>query len=195
MSRPHLRPHFDLVVALKPDEVLSVLKERFRVRKKFWTGHVSGSYIQLKVPRHHRHPWSPWLSFQATEHERGTLLTGRFAPSPNVWTLYMAGYGVLGTLVLGLGFFGLAQWMAGEAPTMLWAVPVCLVLMLAQYGFAFIGQGLTAREMASMREFIRDSFDRRQSQWADPVFRDEEDEDSSVTASTNETRDEMAQRA
>jgi hypothetical protein len=152
---------------MEAEEVMERLEQRFDGHRRFWNGHITGKYAQLTVPRHHRHPWSPWLSFSSEDHEDGTILTGRFAPHHSIWTTYMAAYGSLGTLALGLGFFGVAQWMAGEPPTMLWAVPVCLVLILCLYGFAFIGQGLTAREMAYMREFVKESFDPSETYWAE----------------------------
>jgi len=166
MSAPELRPHFDLVVQLPVEEVMVRLAERFEDARGTWVGHIAGTHAQLVVPRSERHLWSPWLSFSVQEREDGTLLTGRFAPHPSVWTMYMAFYAMLLFSMLGLGFFGLSQWIAGEAPTMLWSLPIGLVVGLGLYGSAFVGQGLTARQMGSMRSFVEDCFPPGQARWA-----------------------------
>ena len=165
MAAPELRPHFDLVVSLPTEAVLTTLAERFRDANGTWVGHITGQHAQLVVPRKDRHLWSPWLSFSVEEDEKGSLLSGRFAPHPSVWTMYMAFYAMLLFSMLGLGFFGLSQWLAGEAPTMLWSLPIGAVIGAVLYGSAFIGQGLTARQMCAMRSFIEDSFPRGTARW------------------------------
>ena len=164
-SRPELRPHFDLVVRLSPDDVISQLKTRFEQARPEWVGHLAGQHGQLVVPRAQRHLWSPWLTFTATEHEDGTLISGRFAPHPSVWTMYMAFYGMVGFSLFGFAMFGASQWMAGESPWMLWSIPICIALLAILYASAFVGQGLTADQMNAMRRFVKETFDDDQAQW------------------------------
>lgn len=163
--RPELRPHFDLYVGLPPDDVMIRLRARFEAGKRDWVGHSTGHHGQLVVPRAQRHLWSPWLTFDATEQEGGTLLSGRFAPHPSIWTMYMAMYGIVVFTMFGLGCFGLSQWMADEAPTMLWSLPIGLVLLAVLYASAFVGQGLTAEQMAGMRAFIEGTFEDVETRW------------------------------
>ena len=144
---------------------MAQLDARFRASKRNWVGHVTGHHGQLVAPRRHRHWWSPWLTFAATEHEDGTLLSGHFAPHPSVWTFYMALYGIVGFSMFGLGCFGLSQWLAEEPPTMLWSLPIGLVLMVALYASAFVGQGLTAQQMTGMRDFVKDCFEAEEARW------------------------------
>jgi hypothetical protein len=166
MATPELRPHFDLVVELPLEDVMVCLSDRFEEAGDTWVGHITGTHAQLVVPRKERHLWSPWLSFSVEEYESGTLLKGRFAPHPSVWTMYMAFYAMLLFSMLGLGFFGLSQWLAGEAPTMLWSLPIGAVIFLGLYGSAFVGQGLTARQMCAMRDFVQGSFGEAPTRWA-----------------------------
>lgn len=163
--RPELRPHFDLVVHQPLEAVLARLEARFADGRPDWVGHLTGPHGQLVVPRSRRHMWSPWLTFDAETHDEGTLLTGRFAPHPSVWTGYMAMYGMVIFTMFGLGCFGLSQWLAGEAPTMLWSLPIGVILLALLYGSAFVGQGLTAEQMSAMRVFVQESFDAGQSHW------------------------------
>ena len=163
MSAPELRPHFDLIVEMAPDAAMARLDERFQNAP--WVGRRRGHHGQLGVPKTSRHLWSPWLSFEATIHDDGTLLTGRFAPHPSIWTGYMAAYGVVIFSMFGLGCFGLSQWMAGQPPTMLWTLPIGLALLGMLYGSAFVGQRLTAEQMARMRTFMVGCFD-GEARWA-----------------------------
>jgi len=166
MAAPELRPHFDLEVDLSPEDVMVQLAERFEANRGTWVGHVTGTHAQIVVPRSQRHLWSPWLSFAAQAREGGgTLLTGHFAPHPSVWTLYMALYAMLAFSLLGLGCFGLSQWMAGEPPTMLWSLPIGAVIGAGLYASAFVGQGLTAQQMCAMRRFVEDSFPSERTRW------------------------------
>lgn len=168
--RPHLRPHFDLLVPLDPSAVMARLAERFeQERGRRFSGHVTGLHGQLVVRRKERHVWSPWLSFEAKESGPETLVTGRFAPHPGFWTGYMAAFGSLAFTATGLGFFGLSQWLAGLPPTMLWSLPVCGVLALLLYLSGFLGQSLTREQMNDMRQFMEGCFQDLPTRWQEDV--------------------------
>jgi hypothetical protein len=154
MSRPRLRPHFDLYVAAPPSEVTPWLQRRFDEGGETWAGHIAGDHAQLVVRRKKRHPWSPWLTFAIEPREAGTLLRGRFAPHPGGWTAYLACYGIVVITTLGLGFFGVSQWIAEETPHMLWSFPGGLLVLGLLYLSAFVGQRFSASEMEGMRAFI-----------------------------------------
>lgn len=164
-GRPELRPHFDLVIELPTDAVLDRLSGAFEKARPDWVGHLTGAHGQLVVPRAARHLWSPWLTFDAEAHEAGTLITGRFAPHPSIWTMYMAAYGIVIFSMFGLGCFALSQWIAEEPPTMLWSLPIGVILIAALYGSAFVGQGLTADQMQAMRSFMKDCFSDAEARW------------------------------
>lgn len=150
-----LRPHFELDLPCAPEIALANLERRFEEAP--WEGDLRGTHVQVMVPEAERHLWSPWLTFEVTCSEAGCRLEGRFAPHPGAWTLYMAGYAVFVFTALGLGAFGFSQWVAGQAPTALWGIPACIVGTGLLYGLAFIGQGLTAKQMCAMRAFVREA--------------------------------------
>ncbi len=62
-------------------------------------GWVAPPYAELEVPASTKHAWSPRLAIEACEIPLGCRLHCRFQPEPSIWTLYMAGWGVL--VVLG----------------------------------------------------------------------------------------------
>ncbi len=165
MSRAKLRPQFDLVISLPVEETMDRLRGAFEEIGDGWEGHVAGTHAQLVVGADRRHLWSPWLTFSAQEHDDGARLHGRFAPHHSIWTMYIAFYAIIIFSMLGLGFFGLSQWMAGQAPTMLWSLPVGLVLCGFLFLSAFVGQGLTAQQMVDMREFVQASLEPAEMRW------------------------------
>lgn len=154
MSRPHLRPQFDFEVALPPEEVLRRLKAHFAENKDRLAGHVVDRHVQLVCRRHARNLWTPWLTFEVLEEDGKSVLTGRFAPHPGGWTAYMAAYAIVGISTLGLGFFGVSQWLAGLPADMLWAFPIGTVLLALLYATAFIGQRFTGEDMVNLRTFV-----------------------------------------
>ena len=84
----------------------------------------------------------------------GSLLKGRFAPHPNVWTLYLF-------LAFGLGFallvgttWGYAQWATDRTPWALASVPVVLVFGLLLYVSSQVGQRLGAEQMDHLRDAL-----------------------------------------
>ncbi len=163
-SAPEIRPHFDLLVSRPPDEVMTHLSARLGDDSP-WVGNVRGRHVQLIVPPKQRHLWSPWLTFEAQDHDDGTLLSGQFAPHPSVWTGYVALAGSVIFTMLGLGFFGLSQMLAGEAPTMLWSLPIGGVVLVILYLLSLAGQGLTAQQMQGMRSFVKACFPEEEARW------------------------------
>lgn len=172
MDRPHLRPHFDLLVTAPKDEVSSRLAHRFAEGGDRWAGHIVGDHVQLVIRRKQRHIWSPWLTLALAEEEAGTTLRGHFAPHPSGWTLYLALYGMVLIGMTGLGFFGLSQWMAGLPATALWSLPGGAVILLGLYASAFVGQRLSGEDMEAMRGFVLGAFEKVEHRWLEPENRE-----------------------
>jgi hypothetical protein len=113
-----------------------------------------GRHAELFVPDADRRPWSPWLSVTADEHGNGSLLRGRFAPHPNVWTLYLF-------LAFGLGFallvgttWGYAQWATEKTPWALASVPIVIVFGTLLYLASQVGQKLGSEQMDHLRDAL-----------------------------------------
>lgn len=154
VTRLKLRPHFDLQVRLSPQEARERLERFFSQEPPVFEAHLTGPHVQISVPADRRTLLSPWLTFEIKPHSDGSLLTGRFASNPSFFTLYAASLAVVIFMTIGLAFAGLAQWMAGSAPTALWAVPVGTILGLLLFGVAYFGQRFTGPDMQAMRGFV-----------------------------------------
>ena len=88
MSTHLVRPRFEIEFVSGPDEVMAGIRGRLPDCPPC-TGMSVGRHAELFVPESEQRLYSPWLSVTAHEHDGGTTLTGRFAPHPNIWTLYL----------------------------------------------------------------------------------------------------------
>ena len=158
MSRASVRPRFEIEADLDADALMERVRARLP-RCPQCTGVSVGRHAELFVPDAERRLWSPWLSVTADDRGNTSILRGRFAPHPNVWTLYLF-------LAFGLGFsllvgttWGYAQWTTDRTPWALASVPIILVLGLLLYLASQVGQRLGGEQMdhlhSALEELIR----------------------------------------
>lgn len=157
-DRPRMRPRFEVDLDVPGDAVLDSLRALLAEPKAPVEGTVLTTQAELTTRRAQAHFWSPYLSVEMSRDDDGRWrLRGRFAPEPNVWILFMGIYGILGMGGLAGLMYGLSQWIVREPPWALVGVPVSLALIAFTYGAAFIGQGLGAAEMYTLRSFVDDA--------------------------------------
>lgn len=158
LQRPRMRPRFEVALDVPGDAVLASLRRQLAAPRARVEGAVLTRQAEITTHHEHAHFWSPALSVEVERDDDGrTFLRGRFAPSPNVWILFMGIYGLLTMGGIAGLMYGVSQWMVGEAPWALVGVPVSLGLIAFTYGAAFIGQGLGAEEMYVLRSFVDDA--------------------------------------
>ncbi len=152
MRRPQVRPKIELTVELPPEEVLRRFKECVREREV--QGSVLGSCIEVTVLDKQQHFWSPQLSLQVDDHDGGALIYGRLGPQPQVWTLLVAMYAIVGISCGFAMFFAFSQWLLDEPLWALWALPLGLGLTGLVYGSAYIGQHLGADQSHELARVV-----------------------------------------
>jgi hypothetical protein len=150
-----MRPTFEIVLPDGEGEVLDRLRRRLERGDTQLVGQVVRGHAVLRLPRERRSLLSPVLNLEIVESDDGpAVLRGRFSPQPNVWTGFMAVYGVLIMVALAGLMYGLAKLTVQESPWPMLAVPICAALFGFVYGAAFIGQGLTVDDMYELRAFV-----------------------------------------
>lgn len=156
MSRPpRMRPTFELALSPTSDEVLAALRDVMSGDREGIGGVVFRRTAVLWLTRERRRFYSPCLHVHFGTNERGErTLLGRFAPHPNVWTGFMAGYGVLTMIALLCLVYGYVQWTMHHVPYALLGFPAAVALIGFEYGAAFIGQGLGAEQMYTLRKLL-----------------------------------------
>lgn len=153
-TQARLRPEFSLDLAVDGARVLARIAERLADPDVDLVGQVVRGHAMLHLPDARSTLLSPILNLETIETDGASRLKGSFHPHPNVWTGFMALFGILGMLGLAGVMYGIAQMTVHETPWALWAGPVSVALIAFVYGAAFIGQGLSAPEMHEMRSFV-----------------------------------------
>jgi hypothetical protein len=155
MTTPHIRPSFEIVVDLDPITLMEQLRRRLP-RCTGCVGMSVGPHAELFVPENERRVWSPWLSVTARDSDRGTVVRGRFAPHPNIWTLYLfLAFGLSFALLVGLTW-GYAQWAMETTPWALVSAPLVALAALALLGISLIGQRLGTSQMVQLRTALHE---------------------------------------
>lgn len=160
MSSPRMRPTFSEPLPVAPDVMLAALEAELARTDARCIGYVLRDGADLRVGKAEAHLWSPTLNVKVRDDEDGRRVMGRFAPHPNVWTTFMAIYGVLVMGGIFGSMYGIAQWMLGRSPWALMAAPVAAALFGFVYGAAFIGQGLGAEQMYVLRAVVDAALER-----------------------------------
>ena len=146
-----MRPRFDVDVDVSIETVFRALKTR--ADEAGFPLHLGGMHADLRVPMEHEHLFSPTLQIQGIAVEQKRLQC-RFSPHPNVWTGFMASYLALACAGTAGLMYGMSQWVLGQAPWALIAVPGAGALIAVVYGAAFIGQGLGSGQMYELRALL-----------------------------------------
>lgn len=172
-TRPRMRPTFEIPMKVDGTRTMQRIKERLERGSKGISGQVIGGYAYVQLPTDQQSLLSPYLNLELLPRDGKVVLKGRFSPRPNVWTGFMALYAVLSLLGLAGVMLGWAQTTVDEYAWGFWAAPAALGLVAFVYGAAVIGQGLTADEMYTLRNFVDHMVagDER----VEPHFEDEEE--------------------
>jgi hypothetical protein len=152
MSSFRVRPRFSQTVNLELEQVQRKIVQYVekeagkapggRVEVKNFPG-----YLTLRIPEEDQHFWSPLLNLSLDSSEEGkTVIHGIYGPNANVWTIFLYGYLLFGTLSLFAGLLGISQWIVGVHPWGLYAFGGLLTAVIGLYFLAQFGQKLAARQ-------------------------------------------------
>lgn len=152
-----LRPRFELQL----EEAAGVLLDRisFRLRSGDCSlcGFVAEDRFALYVPPARQRLWSAELRVDVVRRGDDTVLECQYAPHPHVWVTYAI---TVAAVIIGATValvFALAELSMHQPPVALYALGPLLVLALALYAGAFIGQGFAVDEMDELRQFLTEA--------------------------------------
>jgi len=157
MSSVRLRPTFTVTLRVDRASAIDHIRAGLAKDPRFagrWRS--KGRWAEIHVPHAVRRFWSPHLSLRIDENpgDGGCTLFGRFAPDPEVWTLFMFVYvGVAFLSVFG-AVLGYAQWASGEAAWGLWGVWAGVPVLALIHMAGAVGQRLGQDQMASLKAEI-----------------------------------------
>ena len=164
MTDLRMRPRFTLVVNADPDDVMRRFDEALSTDDCQVHGALYKHQVELQPRRAHRHFWSPFLNVVVEEtDDGGSELNGRFGPAPNVWTMFMAGYGACAFTAFGAFFIGTSQLTLGDPPTGFLLVVGAAIGAGVVYVAAQVGRRLGEDQMRELKTFVDGALDSAQT--------------------------------
>ena len=162
MTSFRLRPRFQI----ETNESMEQITERLH-SKLIAAGHpfdemiIPDHYI-LKIRKEDQHYWSPQLNLRFNkEGDNPLMISGRYEPHPNVWTLFMILYLSTGVLILFIGLIGFSQMSLGLSSPILWALPILILFGIFLYILTQLGQKLGAEQTFHLHHFLEEAINEK----------------------------------
>ena len=137
-----IRPRFEISSDYSLDEIQDIMKKALKSGEAPCDGKVRYGYVSMFPREEDHHYWSPHLSVTIEDHptEDGCLLRGLYGPSPAVWTMFVFVYAIIALAAVIATVIGFANLSIDESGTILWSVPVLILLFASMYLVSSIGQ-------------------------------------------------------
>jgi hypothetical protein len=147
MSSFRIRPRFSQTVNLKPETVQERIAAKIESGNHGCTVKRFPGYLTLRIPETEQHFWTPQLTLSLDPTDQGkTQINGTYGPNTDVWSMFLYGYLLVGTLGLFTAILGIVQAVIGVFAWGLIPFFILLTLAIALYLFAQFGQKLGARQ-------------------------------------------------
>ncbi|MCA6079110.1 hypothetical protein [Fulvivirga sedimenti] len=153
----HVRPRFRIELDMPVSELETRLKRSLEKENAPVKGRVITGHATFYLPIDQQHYWSPQLGISFEENNDGTLLRGLYGPRPQVWTMFVLFYSIIGFAALVISVFGLSYWSLGKPVAFMWWVPVLGALFLTLYLVAYYGQRLGKEQLKILDRFLKDA--------------------------------------
>jgi hypothetical protein len=149
-----MRPEFTVELSHRAEEVMQRIRSKLGTVEPGCRAISAGRCADFFVDEQQRRFWSPHLSVRVDDSDSGSVLRGRFAPRPEVWTLIVFLYFLMVFAVALGAAFGYVQWVVGDTPWGLLTVPIGTVTIAALHAASLVGQRLSADQMQQLREVL-----------------------------------------
>lgn len=156
MSSFRIRPRFQKLTPLSPEEFQIKLKAKQAQSNNECIAHITNGYASIRMPKAGQHFWSPQLNLTFEAQSNGTLIRGLYGPNPSVWTIFLFSYATLAVLGFFAGMMGLSQISLDMEAPVLWVLPVFAGLAVLLYIIAQMGQKIGAAQMFTIHHFFED---------------------------------------
>lgn len=149
-----IRPRFRRLIKADKEEFLSQMESALRSKGAICNGRVVGKHCKLYLPKASQQFWSPELNLAVEITEEGTLLRGFYGPKPTVWTMFVFFYSLVAFAIIIISIVGLSQYSLGKSSSILWFVPVLILLFLSLYLSSYFGQKKAASQIDILNQFV-----------------------------------------
>jgi hypothetical protein len=162
MSSFRLRPRFTHALPVSVDaareQIVAKLKQDgARCEVKNFPG-----FICLRVPEEDRHYWSPRLNLSLDATPDGhTKIEGTYGPNANMWSSFLYGYMIVGSVGLFSGMLGACQRCLGMTAWGLWIFGAMLAIAIGMYLLAQFGQKIGAQQTFLLHQIYESAVDQK----------------------------------
>lgn len=165
MSEPinfkRIRPRIYTETLLSPEEVNQRIRTQLKEECRLCSGESTKGYATICPPEEEQHFWSPQLTITLDKDEDDiTRVRGLYGPKPSVWTMFVFFYAAIGFAIMIISMIGLSYWSLGKPATLLWLVPILLLIFLSLYLVAYFGQRLGHKQMTNLHRFLERCLDK-----------------------------------
>jgi hypothetical protein len=161
MSSFGFRPHFSQNLDLSVDEAQTMILRAVKAGEDDCEMKVFPGFICLRIPEEDRHFWSPRLNLSIDEGEDGkTHVTGVYGPNANVWSIFVYGYLLTGSVALFSGILGWVQMTLGDSAWALWIFGAAVAAAIGLYVLAQFGQKLGASQTFRLHQIYESAMGR-----------------------------------
>ena len=146
-----LQPAFTIDVPVETGDLLARVKRMFAESSFRDVAKTASMCIDYTIELADRRFWSPHLSIHVSPTETGSQLHCRFAPRPEIWTMFMAFYFVVLILMFGATIYAYVQWWMGDTVWALLMIPIGCLVIASLHLVSQIGQSLSSDQMELLR--------------------------------------------
>lgn len=151
-----IRPRIRVQTTMSSEDIQRRIRTLLNSDNAACEGQTTKGFATIYPPQKEQHFWSPQLTITVEENEDGNLVRGLYGPKPSVWTMFVFFYSAIGFATMIILMVGLSLWSLGNPATILWLVPVLLLLFLSLYLVAYFGQKLGHKQMGNIHRFIEE---------------------------------------
>ncbi len=151
MSILSMRPTFTTVIPLPQNLVMMKLSEELRKPERQATCLAFDRYFELHISESELRYWSPHLSLTLDGDDHQTIVTCRFAPRQNVWTLVWILYLAFAFTLFFAIVFAYSHWILKSSTWISLLIPLSLFGIAMLYIISQTGQSWSSDQMAELR--------------------------------------------
>ena len=145
-----MRPTFSVELPLSADEAIDRIRTEVDVSN--FNTMSAGRSAEFRVPESERRFWSPYLSVQVQDTADGCVLSGRFSPRPEIWTMFIFVYFVMTFAIFFGAAFGYVQWTLDYSAWGLLVVPIGILVIALLHVASLVGQRLSSDQAVQLRD-------------------------------------------
>lgn len=157
LSEFHIRPRFRIESDKSVKELTESVHEHLKDKDQPCHGDVIMGHATVRIPLEEQHYWSPQLSLSFNKEDDKTIIRGVYSPKPEVWTLFVMFYSVIGFAMLVIGVYGLSKYMLQLPAMILWWLPVLMLVFLSLYLISYFGQKIGKNQTIILHRFVEES--------------------------------------